>query len=80
MSNVHNHEVDGDYESLEALRQLDSKEAEVLFDYAYRKKSADFEGTIKGQRLNFTLSKESDGGYHVEKRGKEKSTGGWFKW
>ncbi|MFA5031021.1 MAG: hypothetical protein WC495_05545 [Patescibacteria group bacterium] len=80
MPEVHNHSVDGEHESLEALRQLDPHEAEVLFDYAHRKKSADFEGTIDGHRENFTLIKESDGGFRVDKRGKEKSSGGWFKW
>ncbi len=80
MSMVHNHSVDGDHDSLKALEQLDAHEAEVLFDYAQRKKSTDFEGIIDGHRLNFTLVKESDGAYRVEKRGAEKSSGGWFRW
>lgn len=79
MPTVHSHSVEGDNDGIRALQKLDPKEADVIFDYAEEKKSAEFEGTIEGSRVNFTLHRNPSGGWSIEKRGKEKSKG-WFGW
>lgn len=78
MPTIHNHTVDGDTEALRAFRQLDDEEAKVLLEYVKHHKEADFETTVNGKRMNFKLIRESDGTYHVENEGKEKSSSGWF--
>ncbi|RJO58907.1 hypothetical protein C4546_04890 [Candidatus Parcubacteria bacterium] len=79
MPTIHNHQIDGDSDGLHAIKQLDSEEFEVLFEHAKRHGEANFEGTIKGKRLNFKLIRESDGTHRVESEGKESShTSGWF--
>lgn len=53
--------------------KIDREEAKVFFDQAYSKGSAQFEDD-KGK--NYTLIKNSEGHYSVEKRAS--SGGGWF--
>lgn len=69
--------MQGQFEALHALRQLDEKEALVLFDYAKHHGSADFEGAVHGHRRDFTLTRNSDGTHSVEEREQKKSSG-WF--
>lgn len=77
MAYIHNHEVSGEFEGLQALKQLDNNEALVLFDYAKHHGRADFEGAVQGHRKDFTLVHNSDGTHAVEEREQKKSSG-WF--
>ncbi len=76
MANVHGHVVDGEWEAVAALKQLDNEEAKVLFEFARHHGEAEFEGSISGHRKNFTLIREADGSHRVEEREEKKS--GWF--
>jgi hypothetical protein len=73
---VHGHSVLGDSNALDGIRYLDHsldyKEAEVFFDQAKRRGSAEFEDA-KGR--NYTLVRNKDATYTVERR---KKSSGWF--
>ena len=72
---VHGHKVLGDKKARDGINyldhRLDYKEADVFFERARIKGSVQFEDD-KGR--NFTLKRNSDGTYTVEKR---KSSGWW---
>ncbi len=74
--NVHGHTVTGEDNAMDGINYLDHdvdyKEAEVFFEQAKRNGSAQFEDE-RGR--NFTLIRNKDATYTVEKR---KSSGGWF--
>lgn len=73
---IHGHEVDGDEDGIHYLRHLDDQEAKVLFEYAKKRGSADFETRVSGIRRNFALTYDN---YHysVADQGAERG-GGWL--
>jgi hypothetical protein len=67
---VHGHIISGDETGVHYLRHLDLEESRVLFDYAKKRGSANFETTVQGIRRNFTLT-YNNYEYKVEARGPE---------
>ena len=73
---IHGHSVSGDFDGMSYLKKLDPGEAKVLFEYAKKHGSADFETKLSTSRTNFQLVYKG-GEYEVVGEGKERSSG-WF--